>query len=172
MFDPAPIARRLRALRRARLITAYQFAVADTLLWSCRTPGRDEMQVSLARISELAGVGRTATVAALKRLRDLGVLSWRQTRLRVAWSFGVASRQWRNIYRLLPHTESAAQPADRGQASKKAGIEVAMRESAGREVARAALDRIAAQRLTALWLVRSCVTTPSAKLLTRLDDAR
>ena len=171
-FDATTVAKRLRTLLRKGRITPHQYAVADALLWSCRAPGRDEAQISYHRLAKLAGVGRSTAVEAVRRLRSLGVLSWRQTRLRVAWSFGVASRQWRNIYRLLPHTESAAQPADRGQASKKAGIEVAMRESAGREVARAALDRIAAQRLTALRLVRSCVTTPSAKLLTRLDDAR
>jgi hypothetical protein len=43
------------------------------------------------------------------------VLSWRKTRLRVTWSLGVASRQWRNIYRPLTGTltEANMQPTDR-----------------------------------------------------------
>jgi hypothetical protein len=153
LFDPTPVARRLRALRRGRRITPHQHAVADALLWSARAPGRDQAQVSITRLAALAGVGRTATVAALKRLRDLGVLSWRQTRLRVAWGFGVASRQWRNVYRLFAGgTESAARPADREPARKEAGIEVVRLESAGHQAARTALDRIRERRQTTLGL--------------------
>jgi len=126
-FDAAPLARRLRTLLRNGRITPHYYAVADALLWSCRSPGRDEAQISYDRLARLAGVGRSTAVEAVRRLRDLGVLSWRKTRLRVSWSLGVASRQWRNIYRLLaPRTESSDQPANRKQARKKEAHEQEM----------------------------------------------
>src|SRR6516165_2857418 len=99
-MDAITVAKRSRKLLRKGLITPHQYAVADALLWSCRAPGRDEAQISCHRLARLAGVGRSTAVEAVKRLRDLGVLTWRKTRLRVAWSLGVASRQGRNIYRL------------------------------------------------------------------------
>jgi DNA-binding IclR family transcriptional regulator len=154
-FDPAPSAKRLRKLLRKHLITPHQYAVADALLWSCRAPGRDEAQISYDRLAELAGVGRSTAVEAVKALRRLGVLSWRKTRLRVAWSLGIASRQWRNIYRLLtgPCTEFAGQPTDSVQASKKDCIEA---ESAGRPEDRDAANRMLAvirtRRMAALGL--------------------
>jgi hypothetical protein len=153
-FDAAPAAARLRKLLRRGLITPHQFAVADALLWSCRAPGREEAQVSYHRLAKLAGVGRSTAVEAVKRLRDLGVLSWRKTRLRVVWSLGVASRQWRNIYRLLAgsHTESSAWLADRVQASKQDRIEVARAGPEVRPGALEALAAIAAQRMRTLGL--------------------
>jgi hypothetical protein len=153
-FDPAHAAKRLRTLLRKGLITPHQYAVGDAMLWSCRAPGRDEAQISYHRLAKLAGVGRSTAVEAVKRLRVLGVLSWRQTRLRVAWSLGVASRQWRNIYRLLtgPHTESSGQPTDRVQARKKDRIEVARVAPEARQAAVEALAAIAAQRMRMLGL--------------------
>jgi hypothetical protein len=153
-FNPAPAASRLRKLLRKGLITPHQFAVADALLWSCRAPGRDEAQISYDRLAKLAGVGRSTAVEAVKRLRDLGVLSWRKTRLRVAWSLGVASRQWRNIYRLLagPFTESSEQPTDRVQASKKGGLEKERVAPEVRHGTMEALASIAARRMQALGL--------------------
>jgi hypothetical protein len=93
--------------------------------------------------AKLAGVGRSTAVEAIKRLRDLGVLTWRKTRLRVAWSLDVASRQWRNIYRLLAamNTESSRQPTDQEPVRKKNGIEA---ERASPEVRQAALETLAA----------------------------
>jgi hypothetical protein len=153
-FDPAPAAKRLRTLLRKGLITPHQYAVADCLLWSCRAPGRDEAQISYHRLARLAGVGRSTAVEAVKRLRDLRVLTWRKTRLRVAWSLGVASRQWRNLYRLLvgPHTESSQQPTDRVQARKKDCIERPRVAPEARQAALEALAAIAARRMKALGL--------------------
>jgi len=154
-FDATTVAKRLRTLLRKGRITPHQYAVADALLWSCRAPGRDEAQISYHRLAKLAGVGRSTAVEAVRRLRSLGVLSWRQTRLRVAWALGVASRQWRNVYRLAagPHTESSMQPVSRVQASKKASIDEArLVPVADREAATRALAMIAARRMTALGL--------------------
>ena len=153
-FDATTVAKRLRTLLRKGRITPHQYAVADALLWSCRAPGRDEAQISYHRLARLAGVGRSTAVEAVKRLRDLGVLSWRKTRLRVAWSLGVASRQWRNIYRLLagPLTESRGQPTDRVQAKKKARIEVERVAPEARQAALEALAAIASRRVRALGL--------------------
>jgi hypothetical protein len=153
-FDPAHAAKRLRTLLRKGLITPHQFAIADALLWSCRAPGRDEAQISYHRLARLAGVGRSTAVEAVKRLRDLGVLSWRKTRLRVAWSLGVASRQWRNIYRLLagPLTESSGQPTDRVQARKKDRIEAERVAPEVRQAAREALATIRQRRMRQLRL--------------------
>jgi hypothetical protein len=153
-FDAATLAKRLRTLLRAGKITPHQYAVGDALLWSCRAPGRDEAQVGYHRLARLACVGRSTAVEAVKRLRDLGVLSWRKTRLRVAWSLGVASRQWRNIYRLLagPHTESSQQPTDRAQARKKDCIEVQQVAPEASQAAMEALAAVAARRMRVLGL--------------------
>jgi hypothetical protein len=153
-FDPAPLAKRLRTLLRKGLITPHHYAVADALLWCCRAPGRDEAQISYDRLATLAGVGRSTAVAAVKRLRALGVLTWRKTRLRVAWSLGVASRQWRNIYRLLagPHTESSERPTGSVQASKKDGIEVQPLAPAVPRAAELALITVRQRRMQALGL--------------------
>jgi hypothetical protein len=123
-FDPVAYAVRLRKLHRAGLITHAQYAVGDAILWSCRPTGRDATQVSYDRLAELAHVGRSTAVAAVKRLRALGILAWQKTRLRVVWSLGVASRQGRNIYRLIaaPRTESDHWPTDRKQVRKQGCI--------------------------------------------------
>jgi hypothetical protein len=153
-YDPAHAAKRLRTLLRKGRITPHQFAIADALLWSCRAPGRDEAQVSYHRLAKLAGVGRSTAVEAVRRLRVLGVLSWRKTRLRVVWSLGVASRQWRNIYRLLagPLTESSTRTTDRVQARKKDRIESPQVAPEARQAALETLAAIAARRMKALGL--------------------
>jgi hypothetical protein len=155
-FNPARTASRLRQLLRNGLITPHQYAVADALLWSARAPGRDEAQISYDRLAKLAGVGRSTAAEAVKRMRALGVLSWRKTRLRVAWSLGVASRQWRNIYRLLggPHTESSRQSTDRVQASKQEAREVKREAPEEHQAAQQALDAIAARRIRELAQAR------------------
>jgi hypothetical protein len=80
------------------------------------------------------------------------VLAWRKTRLRVAWSLGIASRQWRNIYRLLagPHTESSGQPTGSVQASKKEAREVVHVAPMERSTALAVLAAVAMRRMQAL----------------------
>src|SRR4051812_29415349 len=101
------ISQRLNAACAAKAISPNTERVGRVLLWQCRAPDADEAQVSYTRLARLAGVGRTTAVAAVAELRKLG-LTWRKTRLRVSWAFGVASRQWRNVYRWIrPSTEVA-----------------------------------------------------------------
>jgi hypothetical protein len=119
-FNPIPITKRLDALCRARLIDPLTERVGRVLLWNCRAPSKDEAQVSYERLAELANVGLTKTKEAVARLHALGVLTWRKTRLRIAWGGGIASRQWRNIYRFLtPATEAARRPTDPRQEKQK-----------------------------------------------------
>jgi hypothetical protein len=119
--NPIAVAKYLGQLLGLKILTPHDYAVGMTLLWRCRPPGRVEAQVSFDRLAKLAGVGRTAAVAAVRKLRDLGILAREKTRLRVAWSLGIASRQWRNIYRwFLPaDTAVASPPTDQVQVRKK-----------------------------------------------------
>jgi len=130
-FDPSPVATRLRKLHRAGHLSHTAYAIADTLLWSCRAPGRDDAQVSYRRLADLAHAGYASAVDAVAVLVRLGVLTKQKTRLRVAWSLGIASRQGRNIYRWLavqraPRTESAQQTTTREQVSKPASMALEM----------------------------------------------
>jgi hypothetical protein len=119
-FNPSLIVKHLRQLLQQKIISPHDYAVADALLWRCRAPGREDAQISYDRLAKLAGVGRTKAVAAVGKLRRLGLLLWEKSRLRVAWSLGFASRQWRNIYRwLAPSTEVAARPTNQEQVKKK-----------------------------------------------------
>jgi hypothetical protein len=114
---PVSITRRLRKLLRKKLITPHQYAVADALLWSCGRAGSPDIQVSYRRLAELAGVARSTVAEAIKVVKRLGVLTWRQTRIRVKWR----SLVWRNVYRFL--TGSDEQPADCSPVKKARGIE-------------------------------------------------
>ena len=119
-FDPIAYQKATRRLHRAGALTHAQFAVADVLTWSCRPKGKAAFQVSYDRIATLAHVAHSTVVTAVARLRELGLLVWEKTRLRVVWSAGVASRQWRNAYTLLaPVTESDHRPTDSQQVGKK-----------------------------------------------------
>jgi hypothetical protein len=110
-FDPIAYQKQTRRLHRAGALTHAQFAVADVLTWSCRPKGKAAFQVSYDRIAELAHVAHSTAVEAVARLKALGLLTWEKTRLRIVWSLGVASRQWRNVYTLrAPVTESAQRP--------------------------------------------------------------
>jgi hypothetical protein len=131
LFDPSPIAKRLRSLHRAGRLTHAEYAVGDTLLWSCRAPGRDDSQIGYKQIAKLAHVAYSTAVAAVAKLIALRVLTKRKTRLRVVWSLGIASRQWRNIYRLVavqpaPRTESDQRPAVSVKVSKPASMALEM----------------------------------------------
>jgi hypothetical protein len=123
-FHPIPVTKRLDALCRARLIDPLTERVGRVLLWNCRAPNKDEAQVSYDRLAELAGVGLTKTKEAVARLIALGIIAKHKTRLRIAWGGGIASRQWRNIYRfLIPATEVARRPTESRQEKKLRRIE-------------------------------------------------
>jgi hypothetical protein len=119
-FNPIPVTKRLDALCRARLIDPLIERVGRVLLWNCRAPDKDAAQVSYERLAELAGIGLTKTKKAVARLIALGVIAKQKTRLRIAWGGGIASRQWRNIYRFLaPATEVARRPTDTRQEKQR-----------------------------------------------------
>lgn len=119
-FDPIAFQRQTRRLHRSGALTHAQFAVADVMTWSCRAKGQDTFQAAYDRIADLAHVAHSTVVTAVARLKALGLLTWRKTRLRVVWSLGVASRQWRNIYTLTaPATESDHRPTDSQKERKK-----------------------------------------------------
>jgi hypothetical protein len=106
-MNQALIAKRLDELCRTKVITPATERVGRMLLWKCPPNDHGDSQTSYTRLARLAGVARSTAIAAVKQLRTLGVLTWRRTRLHVAWAFGVASRQWRNVYTwILLHTES------------------------------------------------------------------
>jgi hypothetical protein len=97
-------ARRLRALHRSGRLSHAHYAVADALLWSCGTADNPYIQVSYDRLAQLAGVARSTVAEALRVLKKLGVLAWRQTRIRVKWR----SLVWRNVYQFLTGSDEWA----------------------------------------------------------------
>jgi hypothetical protein len=133
MHDPVRIERHLRNLTRMKLIGPFDLAAGGALLWSCgrkgdrtRPRGGEETVVTLARLATLAGMGRRRAVKAVQRLRAVGVLVWRQTRVRASWGQQEASRQGPNAYRWVSNppapTEGTPGPVHR-RLEKERGIE-------------------------------------------------
>ena len=102
------IATRVRLLRRQRLLTAHQAALADVMLWSARCPGNGVLTASLAVLARLAGQAGSTVIEGVRQLEELGLLTRIRRRIRVAWAAGaMASRVVANAYRLLvPDTET------------------------------------------------------------------
>jgi hypothetical protein len=120
VYNPVVIAKRLSALRRAGHIDALTCQVGVVLLWECRAPGHDEIQVSYRRLAELTGIGETKTKEAIATLKRLGVLTWRRTCQWIFWCGSRARRQGRNAYRfLVPGPEVARRPTNSGQEKKE-----------------------------------------------------
>jgi hypothetical protein len=107
-YQAGAIAARIRLLRRQRVLTAHQAALADVMLWSARKPGSAVLTASLATLARLAGQARSTTTAAVRRLEELGLIQRIKRRVRVAWGGSIASRVVANGYRL---TETDARPA-------------------------------------------------------------
>lgn len=119
--------KRARKLVRAGRLTAKQFVILDTLVWSCRAPGSDRLSVSYQRIMALAHASRDTVTGGISALERLGLLSRIRRRVRVLWGGGIASRQATNVYVLRPpRTESGQPTAYRGQEKKEACIEDAL----------------------------------------------
>ena len=110
--EAGAIAARVRLLRRQRLLTAYEAALADVMLWTARKPGSGLLTASLAVLARLAGQARSTATEGVRRLEELGLIQRIRRRVRVAWHDGrTASRQVANAYRLIaPATETAARP--------------------------------------------------------------
>ena len=110
--EAGAIATRVRVLRRRKLLTAHQAALADVMLWTARKPGSGVLAASLAVLARLAGQARSTVAEGIATLERLGVIQRVRRRVRVAWiRGGQASRQLANLYRLRPiNTESGARP--------------------------------------------------------------
>ena len=142
-------AQHARRLLTARIISPFDYACLDVLLWRCRRPGRRDLVVDYQSIARLAGVCRDTAIGAVKKLAGLGLIQKILRRARVKWGRGrdrLASRQLANAYMsTVPATESATPAADSGRDNslifflytarekpeKKGAIERALEQLAG-----------------------------------------
>jgi hypothetical protein len=110
--DAIAVAKRGRRLLRAGRITHREYAILDTLLWSCRNPTTGGISASYSTLQRLAKVSRGTIAAALTVLERLRVLTRIKRRVRVAWhQGGLQVRQLANAYVLHPaHCEFADRP--------------------------------------------------------------
>jgi hypothetical protein len=93
------IAKRCRRLLRRGRLTHRQFALLDTLLWSCRRPGSGVAVASYSALQKLVRIARETLAEGLRQLEALGLLSKVKRRVRVAWhNGGQQSRQATNAY--------------------------------------------------------------------------
>ncbi len=121
----ARLAAHARRLRAAHILTVYDHAVLDTMLWRLRRPGFGNFTADYKSIAKLAGVCRTVAIKAVNKLQELGLLAKTCRRVRVMWGarkgiMSTASRQISNAYVLvlLPDTESVSRAADKGIGSE------------------------------------------------------
>ena len=68
--DAGVIASRARKLLAKGLLTHRQYALLDTLLWSCRAPGKATAHVSYSILQERAHQARSTVAAGLEVLPD------------------------------------------------------------------------------------------------------
>jgi len=107
--EAGAIAKRARKLLRKGRLTAKEFVILDTLLWSCRRHGEAAATVSYSALQKLAHVARDTIAKGLRKLAQLGLLQAIKRRVRVVWGGGTASRQATSSYVLIaPTTESSA----------------------------------------------------------------
>ena len=105
--EAGAIATRARKLLRLRLLTHHQFALLDTLLWSCRATGRATARVSYGQLQAAARMARATVAAGITVLERLGLL--RRTRHRVLAIGANGQRIWRQMvstYLLLAKANS------------------------------------------------------------------
>lgn len=114
----ANIMRRGRKLLRAGKVTAKQFTLLDTIVWSCRGYRDDQITASYKRLAKLAHQSPDTVRLGLRRLRELKLLRAIKRRVRVIWGSSVASRQATSSYVLLPSTDADSRPVFKGQVVK------------------------------------------------------
>lgn len=112
------IMRRGRKLLRAGELTAKQFVLLDTIVWSCRPYQADQITASYKRLAKLAHQAPDTVRLGLRRLRELKLLRTIKRRVRVEWGNSTASRQATSAYVLLPSTDADARPVFKEQVSK------------------------------------------------------
>jgi hypothetical protein len=104
--------KRARRLHREGHLTHAQFSLFDTMLWSCRVPGRNSCVVSMSRLERLGHMARGTVNTAIQAFERLGLLRKFKQRVRVFWNGILASRRSTSIYEfLVPPTESNEPPA-------------------------------------------------------------
>ena len=156
------LAARVRLLRRRRLLTAHQAALADVLLWGGRRPGSGLLVASLGCLARLAGQARSTATEGIRRLEELGLIQRIRRRVRVAWGGSVASRVVANAYRIVPaDTETGPRPAERSLSV------ISTVETPNSEV-KAAAAALAQRRsvIEALWRKRRQVADDISNLAT------
>lgn len=111
-------AQHARRLLTAHLITPFDYAVLDALLWRCRRPGRADLTVTYKAVARLAGVCRDTAIQAVRKLAEIGLIEKVTRRVLVRWGPGralLASRQAANCYVFRTiGTESAPPAVDKG----------------------------------------------------------
>lgn len=111
-------AQHARRLLTAHIITPFDYAVLDALLWRCRRPGHADLIVSYAAVARLAGVCRDTAIEAVRKLTQVGLIQKITRRVLVRWGPGralLASRQAANCYVFrAPGTESAPPAVKKG----------------------------------------------------------
>jgi hypothetical protein len=151
-FDAYGRVRVLRQMKRRGVISKAVYCVGDAMLWSCRAPGKNAIQVSYDRLADLAGVSRRTAVEAVKQLVALKWLVKEKTRVRVSWAWGVAVRQGRNIYRWLATPECNLSTTNQQLERKKEANEVRGWRQRLLQPPLETLEAIAARRMRALGL--------------------
>jgi DNA-binding transcriptional MocR family regulator len=146
--EAGSIAQRGRLLLRRGVITPFQYALLDAILWPARRPGSATLIASLPTLARLSGQARSTVAEGIAALERLGLIQRIKRRVMVAWHGGrTASRQIANAYRLIvPATGSGSRPA-REQASV---ISIVEAPHAGQKAAQEALEAVRARRQGAL----------------------
>src|SRR3954464_10525583 len=108
------IAAYARGLKEMRLLTPYDFAVLDTMLWTLRKPGEAALEPKYADIARKAGVKRDAAISAVKKLVQFGLLTKAKQWLIVQWGRqrgNLNARQRPNLYTFTRFPLESAPPA-------------------------------------------------------------
>lgn len=112
-------AQHARRLLTAHILTPYDYAVLDALLWRCRRPGRADLIVTYTAVARLAGVCRDCAIEAIRKLTQIGLIAKIKRRVLVRWGPDrslLASRQAANCYVFrAPDTESPRPAVDKGK---------------------------------------------------------
>ena len=151
------IAKHCRKLLRHRKLTHRQFALLDTLLWSCRRPGSGVAVVSYGALQKLVRVARETLAEGLRRLEVLGLLSKIKRRVRVAWhNGGQQSQQATNAYVLHAPADASAEHSEFAGRSVPREIEIVHRVEPTPVAVAAAQEALARRRrsLEEQWLRR------------------
>jgi hypothetical protein len=151
------IAKRSRRLLRRGKLTHRQFALLDTLLWSCRRPGSGVAVASYSALQKLVRIARETLAEGLRQLEALGLLSKVKRRVRVAWhNGGQQSQQAMNAYVLHAPADTSAEHSEFAGRTVPTEIEITHRVEPSPAAVAAAREALARRRrsLEEQWLRR------------------